>query len=285
MPRTQAPIPTVRRRACSGTVSPLDPQLFYRIDDFADDLLKGERSGKYTPIEVAQWIEDYAAAATASLARGEASRDGKGPARVPTTDHRHRRGRRISAASSAPSSAPESCTTSSTGPAIALRWKQALKAYRAAREAWAGIAARTKGVYMADITVGEMRAVARPLGRPPGGYRHRYRRRRGEAGLRQARAGRRRAPIARAIAEALGRPQRPAVAGRHTPPARFEPGRALAVEFAAEKDYASVRLHYRHVNQAERWQSEPMQSDGRLWRAAIPSEYTESPTRFSTTSK
>jgi len=31
------------------------------------------------------------------------------------------------------------------------------------------------------------------------------------------------------------------------------------------------------VNQAERWQSEEMQSDGRLWRATIPSAYTKSP--------
>ncbi|MGI8635765.1 MAG: hypothetical protein ACR2KZ_10220, partial [Segetibacter sp.] len=34
-----------------GNVSPLDPQLFLRINDFAAELLKGERSGKYTPIE------------------------------------------------------------------------------------------------------------------------------------------------------------------------------------------------------------------------------------------
>ena len=42
-----------------GNVSPLDPQLFSRINDFADELLKGEASGKYSPIEVAQWLEDY----------------------------------------------------------------------------------------------------------------------------------------------------------------------------------------------------------------------------------
>ena len=41
--------------------------------------------------------------------------------------------------------------------------------------------------------------------------------------------------------------------------------------------YLPVLLHYRRVNQAERWQSEPMQVKGRLWRAAIPSEYTQSP--------
>ena len=31
------------------------------------------------------------------------------------------------------------------------------------------------------------------------------------------------------------------------------------------------------MNQAERWQHESMQSNGRLWRAIIPSEYTQSP--------
>jgi hypothetical protein len=49
------------------------------------------------------------------------------------------------------------------------------------------------------------------------------------------------------------------------------------LEFAAEKDYASIRLHYRHVTQAERWESALMRSDGRVWRADIPSGYTESP--------
>jgi len=83
-------------------------------------------------------------------------------------------------------------------------------------------------------------------------------------------------PIARAIAEALSHPQRTAVAARHTTPASFQLGSPLSLEFAAVTNYASVQLHYRHVNHAERWQSEPMQSDGRLWRAAIPAEYTQS---------
>jgi len=99
-----------------------------------------------------------------------------------------------------------------TGDRAAL--KECLKTYRAAREAWAGIGARTKGVYMADITVGETRQLRGHWADRPG----------------------RRRP--------LDRPQRPRVAGRHAPPARFKPGSALALEFAVEKDYASVRLHY-----------------------------------------
>src|SRR5262249_42013121 len=52
-PYNDSPTPRV-----FGTVSPLDPQLFYRMCDFADDLRNGKLSGKYTPIEVAQWLED-----------------------------------------------------------------------------------------------------------------------------------------------------------------------------------------------------------------------------------
>jgi hypothetical protein len=268
-PYTDSPAPRV-----FGTVSPLDPQLFYRIDDFADDLLKGERSGKHTPIEVARWIEDYAAAATASLARGDgrATRKNRPEYRRLIIDIAVAAdlGRFFGAKFRA---GVLYRIFDRTGDRAAL--EEALKAYRAAREAWAGIAARTQGVYMADITVGEARHLR-------GHWADRLADIDAditaiEAKLDSAKPAQIDGPIACAIAEALGRPQRPAVAGRHTPSARFQPGRPLAVEFAAEKDYASVRLHYRRVNHAERWQGEPMQSDGRVWRAAISSEYTQSP--------
>lgn len=71
-PYSDSPAPKV-----FGNVSPLDPQLFLRINDFATELLKGERSGKYTPIETAQWIEDYADAAIKYLAQAEAKAEGR----------------------------------------------------------------------------------------------------------------------------------------------------------------------------------------------------------------
>ena len=49
------------------------------------------------------------------------------------------------------------------------------------------------------------------------------------------------------------------------------------MKFTAEKDYASAQMRYRRVNQVERWNSVPMESSGRLWSGAIPSEYTQSP--------
>jgi hypothetical protein len=268
-PYTDTPAPRV-----FGTVSPLDPQLFYRMDDFADDLLKGERNGKYTPIEVAHWIEDYAATATASLTRGEARATGK--------DRPEYRRLSIDIAVAADLGRFFGAKFRAgvlyrlfdrTGDRAAL--EEALKAYRAAREAWAQIVARTQGVYMADITVGEARHL-----------RGHWADRLAdidtditaiEAKLDSAKPAQKDGPVARAIAAALSRPQRPAAAGRHIPPGTFQPGRLLALEFSAEKDYVSVQLYYRHVNHAERWQSGPMQRDGRVWRAAIATEYTQSP--------
>ena len=52
---------------CFGTVSPLDPQLFSTINEHAGDLLVGRSNPKYSPVEVAQWLEDATAASTQGL--------------------------------------------------------------------------------------------------------------------------------------------------------------------------------------------------------------------------
>ncbi len=266
-PYTDSPSPHV-----FGTVSPLDPQLFYRMVDFANDLLKGERSGKYTPIEVAQWVEDYAATSAAALARGDNRATGKDRPeyRRLTID--------IAVASDLGRFFGAKFRAGvlyhifdQSGDRAAL--EQALQAYQAAREAWAAIAARTKGIYMADITVGESRVLR-------GHWADRLAEIDADIAaiatkLDSAKPAQIDGPIARAIAEVLGRPKKRVVTGLHTAPLRFKTGQSLRLEFAAEKDYTSVQLHYRSVNQADRWKSEPMKSDGRLWRAAIPDEHTQ----------
>lgn len=264
-PYSDSPSPRV-----FGTVSPLDPQLFYRMCDFADDLLKGERSGKYTPLEVAQWIEDDALVALSALRRS--TKDLAPGYRRLVTD--------IAVAAYLGRFFATKFRAGvlyhifdRTGDRAAL--EAALTSYRAARQAWVAIVSSTRGVYVADITVGETRVLR-------GHWADRLADIDADiaavgAKLENAKPAPTGGPAAHAVAEALGRPQRHAPAGRHTPPATFQPGRALALEFAADKDYAAVRLFYRRVNQAERWQSAPMQSAGRLWRAEIPAEYTPSP--------
>src|SRR6185312_3613657 len=51
-----------------GTVSPLDPQLFCTIDECAEGLVKGTRDARYSPLEVAAWLDDMARGSESDLA-------------------------------------------------------------------------------------------------------------------------------------------------------------------------------------------------------------------------
>src|SRR6185295_2270698 len=138
-----------------GNVSPFDPQLFLRINDFAAELLKGERSGKYTPIEVAQWIEEYAEAALKNLFQAE-----RQSANRNTPEYRRMAtdvkiqiglGRFFGAKFRA---GVLYGLFEQSGERAALI--EAIKAYRRARDAWAELANVARGVYQSDVTIGEL---------------------------------------------------------------------------------------------------------------------------------
>lgn len=243
-----------------GNTSPLDPQLFSCISDFVDELLKGERNGKYSPIEVAQWLEDLCAVAEQKPGRNRrvnldvAIQSGLGrffaaKFRAGVLWGIHAR----------------------TGDLAAL--DHAIEAYRKARDAWAGLAKTAEGVYVSDITFGELSWLR-------GHWLDRLPAIAADVALLEKRL-----PAARpsdhprvkaAIAEALGRPERPAIAMRHHPPDRFR--RRQPVQLAVSGPVLrSASLYYRHVNQAERWLSILMNRGGDTYVAAIPSAYTDSP--------
>jgi hypothetical protein len=85
--------------------------------------------------------------------------------------------------------------------------------------------------------------------------------------------------VSDAIDAAVGRPMRPAVKCDHTPPVEFQPGGAVSVALHLAKagDAASILLHYRHVNQGERWVQAGMEAAGGDYTGTIPAEYTQSP--------
>ena len=259
-----------------GNVSPLDPQLFSRINDFAAELLAVERSGKYSPIEVAQWLEDLADASAKNLEQAEARASNKSGAefRRMSVDVALQIGLgRFFAGKFR--SAVLYAIYDRTGDRAAL--EEALKAYRHARAVWAQLAERGKGVYLPDVTVGDRPSLrGQWLDRLPafdddiGDMAKR---------LDEARAAG--APperVSKAVAEGLGRPRRPSVPCRHRPPAGFHPGQPLELEFALEKGpkLVSARMYYRHVNQAERFESVEMQAHDNRYRAVIPANYTQS---------
>jgi hypothetical protein len=62
------------------------------------------------------------------------------------------------------------------------------------------------------------------------------------------------------------------------PPASFEAGAPLRllITVLVPDEVNSIRLHYRHVDQAERWKRVEMQGDAGRFTAAIPADYTQS---------
>ena len=256
-----------------GNVSPLDPQLFLRVNDFADELLKGERSGKYTPIDVAQGLEDLAETAARQLEKAENEA-------VSTNAPEFQRlaidvtvqialGRFFGAKLR---SAVLYRIHERTGDKGAL--EQAVQEYRGARAAWAAIAERTKGVYVSDVTVGELPWLRGHwqdrLGAIDEDIADMSKRLEGAKAAQEAQA---------ALLAALGRPKRGWAAVRHTPPAHFQPGQVLEVEFRVDGavKLSGAKLYYRHVNQAERWQSAPMEASGGRHKGSVPGAYTQSP--------
>jgi hypothetical protein len=256
-----------------GNVSPMDPQLFLRINDFATELLKGDRSGKYTPIEYSQWIEDYADAAVKHLADAEARSKGK-------QKPKFRRmsldvaiqvglGRFFGAKFR---SGVLYAIFEQSGDRAAL--ELSLMMYQKARSYWAELADRAREVYKPDVTVGEM-DVQRGhwLDRLPAIdedialMAKKLEQTQRSTSVQQKN-------VRLAIHETMGRPKRPFVVCHHIQPKCFNGGKPLDLNVSIEKTITSARLYYRHVNHAERYNSIEMQLTGNGYRAIIPADYT-----------
>jgi hypothetical protein len=261
--------------------SPLDPQLFLRMTDCADELLKGERSGKYSPVEVAGWLDELSAAAPSAgrpvysilstdVASGRASVAALQRQDV-DIDILRGLGRFFA-------------QTFGAGVLYAIPAKtndrraldEAITAYGAARTAWAQLSARAAGVYAADLSASDkisnrgawadrLPAIDEDIARL--------------TGRRPAAVASSDPAVSRAVDAVLAPPRRTVVPVTHARPASFRPGAPLALEFVVGggQAVASARLFYRHVNQAERYESAAMTLQGSRLTAAIPGAYTDSP--------
>ena len=276
-PYTDTPNPK-----CFGAVSPLDPQIFARIDDHAAELLAGQVGGKYSPVEVAQWLEDLARTAAGNLAQANAR----------TIDRHTPFFRRFAIDTNAQiglglffseklRAAVLYAVFTRTGDPAAL--EAALKTYRAARDTWKGIIEVTANAYVPDVTYGEgwfqrghwsdrLVAIDRDIAAMEQ-----------KAGQFAPAAGAPSVPrdrVAALIASALGRPQRPAPAVTHAPPESFRRRQLvpLALTFSsADSGAKAVRLFYRHLHQAEAWHAAPMLLKPDLAEGIIPADYTDTP--------
>jgi hypothetical protein len=280
-----------------GTVSPLDPEFFLGVDEFAKELLASpgrpddlptasisRRSGKYSPAWVAQQLNEFAATATARLREAKAK----------VADSRNADFRRLAADITIQAGLGRFFAAkfrsgmllgvySSTGFRPALN--EAIKASRAARATWAEMAEQAKGIYRSDLTFGSDKNVrGHWLDRLPA--------------MDQDIADMEKlmesypsmvSPDSKtsdkAIHDILTPPPRPdaaRLAGFHTPPKSFTRGQPFVVTASLARikqapKLAVAHLRYRHVNQAETWQFVEMNASGANYHAEIPAAYTDSP--------
>lgn len=274
-PESYVPYQDTDRPRKFSHVSPFDPQLFSRIDDYAGALLAGSTPAKYTPVEVAQRLADLGQAALEHLSRATALvPDASAPAfRRLAADVTIQAGLARFFSAKMRSGLLWSIHEQ-TGDPAALR--QAVTAYRLARATWADMAAMARTIYVTDITFGEnpnirgdwlsrlpaidadLAAMEAALAAVPA-----------DAPVRSDPA-----TIARAVQAALARPSRLFVTCEQTPAKTFQPGAELPITLGTPAQVNAATLCYRRVNQALRWQSIRMTGEQGQYRASIPADYT-----------
>jgi len=267
-----------------GTVSPLDPEFFLGVDEYADELLGHEPSGKYSPVWVATQLEEASETASARL-RG---------ARSKVRDPQSAGFRRL---------AVDVAIQAGLGRFYAAKFRagllyalyersgyhlaleSAINLHQMARVAWAELAAQARDVYVSDITFGpEFFQRGHWLDRLPAldadaADMEKLLKQTTESGTGKLKVGRE--AVEKAMHQALAKPEHdenPALARLHEPAASFRRGQPLTiVAHVSKSGISGLRLRYRHINQAETWQTVEMQRVGNDFHAVIAAAYTDSP--------
>ncbi|MFP5228668.1 MAG: hypothetical protein ACLGXA_13680 [Acidobacteriota bacterium] len=263
---------------CFGTVSPLDPRLFSTVVEGTRDMMANWPNPKVSPVEVAAWLEEMATAAEAGLqeARVQADHPQSAEFRRIEEDVLIQIGLGRFFAKKLRSAVLWEIWQKSGDAGVGA---QAVTYYKDARNAWATMATRAKGVYRADIGYGRV-----PMRR--GCWMDRLTAIDVDLLAMQAAVGAKAgsgtlpAEMEQAVRQATGTPQQPSVAASHTPAENFTPGTPLDIALELGKgvaaDEITVRMRYRHVDQAERWQWLEMDRSERTYKGTIPGDYTHS---------
>ncbi len=263
-PYSDTPAPKTFQHA-----SPLDPQLFTSMAECATEFLAGESSGRYTPLDVAAWLERLATDVTTALSAAGTLTSIDARRAAVDVAIQGTLGRFFAAKMRA---GVLYAIHERTGSRAAL--DAAVRQYHRARDAWSEAAERSATVY-GDLSISDkISERGRWSDRLPAIDRDIdalvARRPTATAGDDPR--------TANAIARAQAEPQRPAVACIHQPPADFRPGEdvPLSVQLDRDAPVESVHCWYRRVNQAERFQSVELTRHGAALHGVIPSAYTAS---------
>ena len=259
-----------------GAVSPFDPQLFLSPDECGDALLDGKATGKYSPLEVAQWMKDIATAITENISKARKQLGTKANApefRRVEEDVLIQRGLALFFAGKLRSAVLWRIYTQ-TGDIKA--GVAAVTSYQEGLDSWVVMAKRAEGVYQSDISYGENRALCGHwLDRVPdfdkdlADLRKRLEAPEATPGKYDP------AAAEQALKLASSKPLRPIVVVDHTPVKMFPSGQPLGISVRVVSPAPRrVTLYYRHVNQAERWQAVELKPTGSNFMGEIPATYT-----------
>lgn len=258
-----------------GRVSPLDPALFSPINEFVDEFLSSRRTGRYSPVDVADWLEQSASKSEAHITKARAAvarpRDPEFRRFEIDVSVHNGLGRFFAQKLRA---GVAYGIYESKGDRDALR--DAVFFYRSACDAWRGIIKATRGVYLQDLTFGDpphrrghwadrLPAMEKDLA-----YMEQLLAEQSQGSLPPVTG-----PSKGAAAWLGRRPERPACS--HETPSGFHPGRPLEIALkSAAGNLQSVILDYRHVNHGEAFRVEQMSGGSGEWRHTIPADYTNS---------
>jgi hypothetical protein len=249
--------------------SPVDPQLFLTTDETAALFLGGEPSGKYSMLEVAHWLEDYATEVNRHIAKvGEATSP---ETRRATIDVRIQAGLGQFFAAKFRAGVLFGFHEKA-GDVRSL--EEALRAYRTARAHWVSVIYLAKGVYATDLSASDRFSERGAWADKLEGIDADIKR------LQAKRAGTNKPDpkTEAAVVAMLAKPVRESGQCRHQSPTGFKRAEPLRLTIGMDgKEVSSVHLHYRQVNQAERYQKAEMTSSGSDYTAEIPQSYTDSP--------
>jgi hypothetical protein len=254
-----------------GGVSAFDPSLFYRANEYADDAVAGRRDGRYTPLDVAEWLDRLASEAEQNLATATgraADPDSPGFRRL-EVDVRVQAGLGRFFAGKFRAGAAFALHER-TGDARHLG--DAVTAYRQARDAWAGIVEATHSVYRPDLTFGDLRS-------EQGHWSDRLPAIEEDLSNLEQMYETAKAAKATPVKTSLTMPAKSARPDfTHPAPDAFIRGEEIAIDLVpADASFEGhVVCHYRHVNQGEDFVTAEMRWNGARYQVTVPGSYTES---------
>ncbi len=257
-----------------GSISPMDPQLFQSPNECGESLINEGNTGKYTPIEVAQWLEDIAEKASENIKKANNILD------VNASKPNFRRieedvsiliGMAQFFAAKMRSAVLWKIYIESGEPNAA---EKSIELYETGITIWSKMAKRAETVYKKNISYGFPSCSGHWMDRIPSfdediaDLKNRFKNQATQKAKIPAMV------TEEAIKQAISRPVRPIVKIGHVPQEFFQESKPLLISLEIENNPEEVVLHYRHINQSKYWESLVLQKKNTFYVGEIPESYT-----------